>query len=556
MNIDPKHLTLLQLLQDRLFQIPQYQRAYSWEKRQRRELFDDIDALLRRDDGATHFMATVVVLSRGKRTIITDSYDVVDVVDGQQRLTTLVMLLRALQKRLAGIDAHAKAQGRLNELLVKDDELSLVLLQTNHDTSHVFRDYLRVGASPAPSAAPTRAEHNLIQGVMECEAYVADLDADGLLALTQALFNQLTFIVHTLTDERLVYTVFEVLNSRGLSVAWIDKLKSMLMAIAFENGDPDEAHLGELHEVWKQVYRALGLREGLSDEALRFAAVLLTGEVYKGRLLSLQKATEAVRDWCEHDTKKAIEASRWLCTVVEGLNQLAERPVLTPLMGVSQARFVAVAIALSGMSDGGKAACMAQWEKTMFRVFGIARKDARTLSGRLVRLGIKIYRGQLDSAAVCAALRRMGSDKAYGSVEDLLSDEDCYRGWKGYLRYLLYRYEEYLAVQAGEAIDQAVWERIWDARPDDTIEHVTPQSAADGDGMKGGLFVHRLGNLTLLPPGVNSSLQAKSFGDKRPAYAKSPLYQVREIGALGKWNKKAARAREADIISWATEYYG
>lgn len=555
MNIDPKHLSLLQLLQDRLFQIPQYQRAYSWGRRQRKELFQDIDALMERDDGATHFMATVVVLSRGKRTVVTDSFDVVDVVDGQQRLTTLVMLLRSVQKALTDLGAHKKAQARLNELLIKDDDLSLVLLQTNHDTSHVFRDYIREGKAPADGPPSTRAEQNLVQGIRDCEEYAGARDAEGLLKLTQALFNQLTFIVHTLTDESLVYTVFEVLNSRGLSVAWIDKLKSMLMAIAFENGDPDETHVSELHEVWKEVYRALGLREGLSDEALRFAAVLLTGQFYKGRLLSLQGATEAVRDWCGGDTKKAIEASRWLCTVVEGLNRLGERPVLTPLMRISQARFVALAIELSDLSDEDKEACMAQWEKTVFRVFGIANKDARTLSGALVRLGTKVYRGDMSAASVVQKLERMAEDKAYGDIRDQLEDENCYHDWKGYLRYLLYRYEQHLAEQEGEAIDKSVWDRIWAARPDDTIEHIIPQSAANSEGFKGKLYVHRLGNLTLLPPKVNSSLQDKPFQQKKATYAKAPLYQVRALAELDKWNKKAVKTREEDIISWVEDQY-
>ena len=527
-----------------------------WGSRQRRELLEDIGTLIAREDDATHFMATVVVLARSKRTVVADEFDVVDVVDGQQRLTTLVMLLRAVQKRLSALGVHKKVQGRINELLVKDDDLSLVLLQTNHDTSHVFRDYLRKGTTPDDSTPQTQAERNLVQGIRDCETHVLKLDADGLLQLTQVLFNRLTFIVHTLTDERLVYTVFEVLNSRGLSVAWIDKLKSMLMAIAFENGDPDNAHVAELHEVWKDVYRALGLREGLSDEALRFAAVLLTGEFYKGRLLSLQGATEAMRDWCQQDTMKAIEASRWLWTVVEALNKLSERAALAPLMGISQARFVALAIQLSDLSDSDKERCMAQWEKTVFRVFGIANKDARTLSGALVRLGTNIYRGQVSAAKVCSSLEAMAKDKAYGTIRDQLEDENSYHGWKGYLRYLLYRYEEHLAEEEGETIDQTVWARIWAARPDDTIEHILPQSAADNEGYKGKLYVHRLGNLTLLPPGVNSSLKDKPFSKKQPTYAKSPLYQVRALAELDKWNLKAVKAREEAILAWIEGIYG
>jgi len=553
-NIDPKHLTLLQLLQDRMFQIPQYQRAYSWGPRERKELLQDINTLIARQDDATHFMATVVVLARAKRTVVADKFDLVDVVDGQQRLTTLVMLLRAVERRLATLGVYEKVQGRINALLVKGDDLSLVLLQTNHDTSNVFRDYLRKGTRP--DVVPrTQAEQNLVRGILDCEEHVASLDAEGLLQITQVLFHRLTFIVHTLADERLVYTVFEVLNSRGLPVAWIDKLKSMLMAVAFENGDPDSAHLNELHEVWKDVYRALGLRQAASDEALRFAAVLLTGRVHKGRFLNLQGATEEMRDWCQQNTTKAIEASRWLSTVVEALNGLNERAALAPLMGISQARFVALAIQLSDLSEADKWTCMAQWEKTIFRVFGIASKDARTLSGALVRLGKRIYRDKITAATICAELKAMSSEKSYGTIRDQLENQNSYDDKKAYLRYLLYRYEEHVAEQEGETIDHTVWARIWAARPDETIEHIHPQSTGNSDGWDGDLLVHRLGNLTLLPRGVNSSLSDKPFSQKVPKYASSPLYQVRALAELKKWDKKTVEEREEAILSWIEQLY-
>lgn len=555
MNIDPKHLPLLKLLEGRLFRIPEYQRAYSWGPRQRHDLFADIDALIARDDDATHFMATVVVLARGNRPVGVESFQVVEVVDGQQRLTTLVLLLRAVQRALAAANAAPKVQRRLDELLVKGDDLSLVLLQTNHDTSHVFRDYLRAGTRPDNTTAQTQAERNLIGAITDCEAYLSDLQPEQILDLATVLLNRLTFIVHTLTDERVVYTVFEVLNSRGLSVAWIDKLKSMLMAIAFKNGDPDSEHLKELHEVWKQVYRALGLREGLSDETLRFAAVLLTGKLNNGRLLSIEGAAEAIREWCEGDTAKAIQASRWLYTVVEGLNAIGRRTVLAPLMSISQARFVALSVQLSSLSDGDKERVLLAWERTMFRVFGIANKDARSLSGELVRLGTQIYHGKLDAAAADQSLGQLAAYKSWGDIREQLEDNDCYNGWKPYLRYLLYRYEEHLAQLAGEKVHQDTWTKIWAARLDDTIEHILPQSQANGEGYAGKVFVHRLGNLTLLPPGMNSQLQDRAFAKKQEVYAKQPLHQVRALANDDKWNLATIAAREDAILTWIESLY-
>jgi hypothetical protein len=562
MMIDPKLVTLAQLLEGRLFRIPEYQRAYSWSSRQRADLFDDIGAVIKaqtqKGDEAKHFMATVVVLERGKRTIIADEYAVVDVVDGQQRLTTLILLLRALEKGLANRDVHRKLRTQLDELLVKDDALSLLLLQTNHDTSNVFVDYIREGNRASADTKPsTRAEKALRDAIQECEGYVAQFDADGLLSLASILRNRLTFILHTLADEGTVYTVFEVLNSRGLPVAWIDRLKSMLMAIAFEAGDPGGEHLAELHETWKEVYRALGVRQGMSDEALRFAAVLLTGELTKGRLLSAEDAADAVRRWCSGSTKKAIEGSRWLVRMVDALNRLHNQSRLSPLVNISQARFVAAAIDLSSLSDAEKASCLEQWERTVFRVFGIAEKDARTLSGQMVRLGIDIQKGKKSGQVACDELKRMAQNKSYGTIRDELEDVDLYNGWRWNLRFLLYRYEQHLAREAGEQVQEDTWAKIWAARADDTVEHIIPQAAADAEGFTGDrIFVHRLGNLVVLPPKVNVQLGAAAFEDKRRRYADSSLFHVRRVGAATVWDGAAIEARENDIIAWAEKEFG
>lgn len=74
MMIQPKYLKLNELLNGRLFRIPPYQRAYSWERKQRRDLFSDITRLRHSDNDAVHFMATMVGLNRGKKTIATNEF--------------------------------------------------------------------------------------------------------------------------------------------------------------------------------------------------------------------------------------------------------------------------------------------------------------------------------------------------------------------------------------------------------------------------------------------------------------------------------------------------
>src|SRR5688572_6005022 len=96
-TIHPQYLTLAQLLDKRLFRIPEYQRAYSWTSQQRQDLFGDIEKMNAKGPDEGHFMAAVVCLRRKKQTLGTDDYHVVEVVDGQQRLTTLIILLNVIK---------------------------------------------------------------------------------------------------------------------------------------------------------------------------------------------------------------------------------------------------------------------------------------------------------------------------------------------------------------------------------------------------------------------------------------------------------------------------
>ena len=151
-EIQPQHVTLDELLYGRLFRIPQYQRTYSWRLKQRQDLFEDIQHTWALGEDRTHFMATIVGLRREKRTIMTKEHQVLEVVDGQQRITTLILLLKAIAKALDRSNPDEERIGReLDETLVKPDKASLLLLQTNHDTSHYFADYLRTVRSDVNS---------------------------------------------------------------------------------------------------------------------------------------------------------------------------------------------------------------------------------------------------------------------------------------------------------------------------------------------------------------------------------------------------------------------
>jgi hypothetical protein len=509
-------------------------------------MFEDI-LTLRGQPDRTHFMATIVGLNRGRRTIVTDEYSVIEVVDGQQRLTTLIILLKAIQRAFKRSSTdYTKLATELQEILIKQDELSLILLQMNHDPNGYFAEYLRAGATSTPEVALTLADRALLNAIRECELFVERWP--DLIQLTGIVKNRLTFIFHEIDDEATVYTVFEVLNSRGLSVPWLDRLKSLLMGIAFEHGSGNKAEIiQELHGTWEGIYRTIGLRQGLSTEALRFAATLKS-ENQRSKALGEEDAVDSLVSQCGTDPVKTVETSRWVLrvsTAVEEFLSMTHRS--RAVTRISHARLLAVAISLSSFTPDAKEKLLMVWERISFRVFGLCRKDALTQVGEYVRLAWDCINGEISSEEAEQRLLKMGSDDREHSIEwavESIKDTNCYEGWEEELRYLMYRYEE---EKADATFTNEQWHRIWEESASHSIEHVQSQES-------GAKFVHRLGNLMLLPPGLNSKLRDRKPIDKVSDYRSTGLVAASEVAntieAQKGWGLQQVKDRESTLLDW------
>ena len=305
--IEPNYLTIDELLAKRLFRIPDYQRAYSWKKSQRDDLFEDIQKLRDSNDpDRSHFLATIVLMKTSEREEAgPDEFVVYDIVDGQQRLTTLVILLKAITKQLLNGDDDEKRYGKdLQALLVKRENERLILLQTNHESANEFRQYLVSGVIPNKTDINTSAQLKLADAFNDCEHFVQNWPK-GATDLLRLIKNRLAIVNYVLEDQASAYTIFEVLNSRGLAVDSLDKCKSMLMALAYERFIDDERSefIGQIHQLWTSLYREIGVDEVSGNEILRFTAALLSEEP-PGRIMSDDEALNAIRKSCQDDAKK------------------------------------------------------------------------------------------------------------------------------------------------------------------------------------------------------------------------------------------------------------
>lgn len=590
--IRPDLVTLSSLLKDKLYEIPKFQRPYSWKSVQREDLFSDIDILLQ-DRKKNHFMATVVCLNTNKKEKDgTDELTRMQIVDGQQRLTTLIILLKAIQIELnnSQVAVEKKEAEQLQKMIVHGHGRRLVLLQTNHQSAQMFREYLVSGVIPDPSTQLTVSERDVACAIKECREYTQKKAQNNeLLELLKAMKNRLQFIFYTIDDEKVVYTVFEVLNSRGLPVASLDKCKSMLMGVAYEKyskASERKEIIESLHNTWESIYSAIGTNRISDSELLRFAATLCYYKSYSSSASSYGPSTLG-KALSEDESLKYLEAiakstsrsadlpsslqdiNEDICVLISRvIKQVAELLSLfekdirknNAVTNITQARLLAVSIGLSTYSKDKKDTLNTLWEKITFRIYGLHNKDSRNCVGDYVRLARDIYFGMTYTDAAIA-LNKIGSNYPVKTAIAELKGKPWYWDYKDELKYVLYRYEEALARQNGTQISSQVWNQIWSDTPSKTIEHIYPETFSPrlqanwpnpniDSQEKLDAIVHNIGNLTLLPPGLNSSLGQKAFAEKKIEYARHSLRITDDVVSKTTWTETDILNREDSILKF------
>jgi Protein of unknown function DUF262/Protein of unknown function (DUF1524) len=568
--IDPRYDTLQVLFADRVFRIPPYQRFYSWQTKQREDLFSDLIKLAKRPEDQHHFMATIVCHKTSEiMPIGTAQYRLYDVVDGQQRLTTLILLMKCIELALPEGSDDRKDLGRI---LVKRDGL-LILLQTNNANAHIFNRFIREGIKPTPTEIQSYSDRNLASAIQGCIKFLHKWnDTRDTLSLMRLILHRLGFVVYDTEDSRVVYTLFEVLNSRGIVVDWLDKTKSVLMGKAYELGASplaQQAEIENLQKIWSQIYAELAKQDIPGDEILRIAATLYYGPG-QGKPRPADESLELLRRECKMPNSPTLISER-LLAVAQKLSNLYANVQLGAVTDILQARLLAVAIlSAPGTTDPERAKLLAQWERVTFRIFGLFGKDARTKVGDYVKIGYRIVTNHTEAktyAQIMAALHELGSDySADKAVEEGLVGKDYYESPDA-CRYLLWNYEEYLAAKlgSGATVDEQERSAIWKERASDSIEHIFPQNPGPGqgwddkmhgeDGIEKAIQHHvgRIGNLLLLPNVLNAQAKNFPFNEKKKIYAKHNLRMVSEVDAEPDWTLASIERREAAITAWAKE---
>lgn len=216
-------LTLPSIFENRLFTIPDYQRGYAWEKKQVEELLRDIDHLMNDGVALRHYTGTLV-LSRPNGVADGEFH----VVDGQQRLTTLVTLMRVLSEHLRPADRPA-----FDELYLRRGEVGSdrSVLRLNSDT-HLFFERVVLGdGNTANEPATLEAHERLLDSRKVIGKWLVERLGNGVAAsdIRSAIETELGFLVYAPKEDAETGIMFEVINNRGKPLSELEKVKNYLI---------------------------------------------------------------------------------------------------------------------------------------------------------------------------------------------------------------------------------------------------------------------------------------------------------------------------------------
>ena len=326
-ELDERHTDISERVppSDRLFEIPIYQRGYAWEEENLRDLWDDLDYL----DDRSHYFGTILLKKANKKTRAgLRTFDHFEVIDGQQRLTTTLILLRELisqLKELGDEEMRDQASKLEEDYVGRTPHYKLTIGNENEDFS---RDSILAGRSAIDPK--TRAQERLRNARaffrarfdQRREGQGRDRHRDFLIDFKSRI-DRLQVMLYIVPSNAEAVRMFETVNDRGRPLTNLEKTKSILMYASYlVVDDPTtldkllsemNSHFSEIYRCFQDIEEGLGLRD--AGEIQRYHHVFFFGQrtlhkhmqVLKDRLM--EKSRENRED-CERFIRRYARSLR------------------------------------------------------------------------------------------------------------------------------------------------------------------------------------------------------------------------------------------------------
>ena len=556
MNFNTANGTFRQLLGNGLtYQVPRFQRDYSWTADEWDDLWQDIIGLFVDEPEPAHYMGYLVLQSPDSKQF--------DIIDGQQRITTLsVMILAALSLlediASSGCDAEKNRQ-RLEQLRSSYigylDPVTLVprsKLQLNRHNNDFYQNYL-VPLEKIPQRGIRASEHLLRKAFDWFKSGIkAHCGEDGteIAKFVDEVVDKLFFTVITVTDELNAFKVFETLNARGVRLSSTDLLKNYLFSVVHGEGS-HELEMKTLEDRWERIVGTLG-----SESFPDFLRAYWNGRKKRVRKSELfktirrdiqgkQAAFDLIRNLDAHANIYAAlrdpQADHWTKEQGSMLQQLKKFNVRQPLALLMTAHEV---LDTAGFDRILKAVCVIS-----FRYNVICNMQANEQELVYNDVAIQISNGGSVQNALKGLKRVYPEDaqfKAAFADKELRTTNSRN---KNIVRFILFEMEKH------------VGQSDYDPESDRyNIEHILPENPGDGwddyDEHRDEKFIYRVGNMTLMETSKNRDVGNASYAIKRDAYEESDFTITKKVAEeYSEWNTDKISARQNWMARQATSIW-
>lgn len=258
----------------RKYVVPRFQREYSWTKEQVRELWDDITMHMSLNGTAyeheEYFIGALVLVGDDKSPIL-------QIVDGQQRLTTITILLSALCDRFVEIGKGNIAQSIYeNYIAGKDDDGNEYFKLENETPKPFFQTNIQhlVKETQTPTSDEEKTLHASYKDLFQFSSKENLAASRGvaaksisndeyeiyLKALRDQVVKNLKVIFITVNEEEEAYTIFETLNARGMNLSFVDLIKNKLFKELTSKHPDDKAKTS-----WKNIRSVISSRDSVGS---------------------------------------------------------------------------------------------------------------------------------------------------------------------------------------------------------------------------------------------------------------------------------------------------
>lgn len=519
MAFEARQSTVGKLLNDSVYRIPRNQRAYVWNEQNWKDLFEDIK-LVTEGIAASHFIGSIVLMEEEEE----DSLGVFTIIDGQQRIITLTLLLSSLmfvfKKR--GMVNHANGTKKyLVATDTKDNEHVIVAPENHLSLMRIVEGVISISTEEAASMSAVAFSKSkrvagakdelVVKAFQYFSANFARMNDEDLLAFRDAVIS-VAYVNIKSSSEEDSYTIFEILNARGIELEDHELLKNYIMRYIHPVEKRDDAK-----QVWSEIESTVGSN---------MKAFLRHYAIQKYRLGQGDKdgAYKKIRDFA--DPKKTLDLlydlrlkAGYYAEIVEPTtndrsaeilgflrahNVRVFRPLLMSLMHAHE---------MERLTDGqyGEAIDFIYRFYICYKTIG--GMESNHLTDSIVK----------HSYAIELNCTQQALDEWKRSFNDKLPSKETYRtnllslGWshswplyceaklKERCKLVLVLLEE---LKSGVKVSE-----------DFTIEHVLPDSQAQENAI--------IGNLLMLESKLNERCEDKPIEEKLPIYAESRFVTTR-----------------------------